>query len=194
MSQWETKPWFSMWLVISLLILLFPHSTESDGVHFHDEIIVEDWTKAHLDGHIVIPIHKTTGQTIDATPLIIDDSNVSLSFSFFQEPTSYGSQMNFDNRICVIMTDGTKIENGSMTMQPLEHPEVALEGWVDEYGCVNFVAREPQNQLLTFNLSCPEHITRQICSGQFIISSNVGKAWDMNLEGGLQTASASTEH
>ena len=193
MSQWETKPWFSMWLVISLFVLLFPHSTESDGVHFHDEIIVEDWTKAHLEGHIVIPIHKTTGQTIDAIPLIVDGSNVSLSFSFFQEPTSYGSQMNFDNRICVIMTDGTKIENGSMAMQPLEHPEIALEGWVDEHGCVNFVAREPQNQLLTFNLSCPEHITSQICSGQFIISSNVGKAWDMNLEGGLQTASASTE-
>ena len=193
MPQWKTKPWFSTWLIISLLILLFPHSTESDGVHFHDEIIVEDWTEAHRDGHLVIPVHETTGQMIDAIPLIVDSNNISLSFSFFQEPTSYSSQMNFDNRICVMMTDGTKLGNGSMAMQPLEHPEVALEGWLDEHGCVNFVAREPQSQLLTFNLSCPEHIRNEICAGQFIIPSNVGKAWNMNLEGDLQTASEGRE-
>ena len=36
---------------------------QPDGVHFHDEIIVEDWTEATCD------IHETTGQMIDAIPL-----------------------------------------------------------------------------------------------------------------------------
>ena len=62
-----------------------------------------------------------------------------------------------------------------------EHPEVALEGWLDEHGCVNFVARELAN--LQFELS--EHIRNEICAGQFIIPL-LGKP--MNLEGDLQTA------
>ena len=189
MAEWKGRPWLVTWCVISIFILLFPHSTDSqEGVHFHDEIIVEDWIEIHEQGHLVIPAHQTVGQVIDSLPLIVAQEQSLVQFSFSQIPSSHTFVLTFDNRICVSLYDGQKIENGSMTMAPLEHPEVALEGWIDEDGCVNLVAREQQNQLLTFDLECPETIPSQLCRGRFIIPDNAGKVWDLNIHGELKSS------
>ncbi|HIL64844.1 MAG TPA: hypothetical protein EYG33_01625 [Candidatus Poseidoniales archaeon] len=188
MAEWKGRPWLVTWCVISIFILLFPHSTDSqEGVHFHDEIIVEDWIEIHEQGHLVIPAHQTAGQVIDSIPLIVAQEHALVQFSFSQIPSSHTFTLTFDNRICVSLYDGQNIENGSMTMAPLEYPEVALEGWIDEDGCVNFVAREQQNQLLTFDLECPETIPPQLCRGRFIIPDNAGKVWDLNIHGELKS-------
>ena len=189
MAEWKDRPWLVAWCIISIFIMLFPHSTDSqNGVHFHDEIIVEDWIEIHEQGHLVIPAHQTAGQVIDSLPLIVAQEHAVVRFSFSQTPSTQTFTPTFDNMICVSLNDGQNIENGSMTMAPLEYSEVALEGWIDEDGCVNFVARERQNQLLTFDLSCPETIPSVLCRGRFIIPDNAGQVWDLNILGALESS------
>ena len=186
MSGLYGRPWFVSWCVISFLILLFPHSTDpNEGVHFHDEVIVEDWIQIHGEGRLVIPAHETVGQVIDSLPMIVAQEQSLVRFSFSQTISPHTFVTTLDNRICASLQDGQRIQNGSMTMAPLESQEVALEGWVDEEGCVNFIARVQQNQLLIFDLACPEEIPEALCQGRFMIPNNVGSQWDLNLHGDL---------
>ena len=179
---------------MSIIVALFPHSTDrNEGVHFHDEIIVEDWIQAHEQGLVVIPAHQTAGQIIDAIPLLIQAGNASLNFSFAQFPSQLTAELLFDNLICVRGSSAEIIANGSMVIAPLEFPEIALEGWLDESGCVLFVARHDQNQLLTYDIDCPNSLAKQSCSGRFIIPANTGKIWDMNIEAIIQNLDSNDE-
>ena len=181
-SGLKERPWFLCWIITSMFIMLFPHSTDIDnGVHFHDEEIIEDWIEVHEKGYIVVPAHSTAGPTVDSIPLIVQSNWNGIKFSFDQR-TAYNFNSNLINvTVCVSDFNDNPINNGSMYLAPLEQPDVSLDAWLDENGCVIFVAREIQNQLLIFDLNCTSQISSEVCEGNLIIPANTGKLWDMNI-------------
>ena len=181
-SSLKERPWLLCWLITSLFIMLFPHSTDiNTGVHFHDEEIIEDWIEVHEEGYIVVPAHSTAGPTVDSIPLIVQSNWNGIKFTFDQR-MAYHPESNLINvTVCVSDFNDEAIGNGSMYIAPLEEPDVALEAWLDENGCVIFVAREIQDQLLIFDINCTNSISSEVCKGNLIIPANTGKLWNMDI-------------